>query len=84
MLFFEFLMRIGQNVNNIILPNLKHKMAVCWNGSGSSRFLVFSEKEREILLSRFLGDPTVGICRDKKESRSTHRDLRVGSSFGSF
>ena len=39
------------------------------------------ERER---LSRFPGDPTVGIRRDEKESCSTHRDLRVGTGFGSF
>ena len=42
------------------------------------------ERERERFLSRFLGDPTVGIRWDKKESRSTHRGLRVGSSFKEF
>ena len=31
-----------------------------------------------------MGDPTVGIRRDKKESRSTHRGLRVGISLGVF
>ena len=31
-----------------------------------------------------MGDPTVGICRDKKESHSTHQGLRVGTGFGSF
>ena len=40
--------------------------------------------ERERLLSRFLGDPTVGTRRDKKESCSTHRGLCVGTGFGSF
>ena len=40
--------------------------------------------EREHLHSKILGDPTVGIRRDKKESRSTMRDLRVGSSFREF
>ena len=36
------------------------------------------------LLSRFPGDRTVGIRRDKKERRSTRRGLRVDSGFGSF
>ena len=36
------------------------------------------------LLSRFAGDPIVGIRRDKKESRSTWLGLRVGSGFESF
>ena len=36
------------------------------------------------LLSRFAGDPTVEIRRDKKESLSTRRGLRVGFGFESF
>ena len=31
-------------------------------------FWIFFERERERLLSKFMGDPTVGIRRDKKES----------------
>ena len=34
-------------------------------------FLKSRERERERLLSKIPGDPTVGIRRDKKESRST-------------
>ena len=41
-------------------------------------------REKESLLSKILGDPTVGTLRNKKEGRSTHRGLRVGISFGSF
>ena len=36
------------------------------------------------LLSRFTGDPTVGIHQSKKESCSTRRGLRVGSDFEEF
>ena len=36
------------------------------------------------LLSRFTGDPTVGSLRDKKESCSTRRGLRVGTRFEEF
>ena len=36
------------------------------------------------LLSKKLGDPTVGIRRDKKESGSTQRGLRVGTGFEEF
>ena len=36
------------------------------------------------LISRFTGDPTVGILRDKKEGYSMRRALRVGSSFKEF
>ena len=42
------------------------------------------EREKDLLLSRFSGDPTVEIRRDKKESRSTHRGLHVGSGFEEF
>ena len=40
--------------------------------------------ERERLLSKFRGDPTVGSLRDKKESCSTRRGLRVGTGFKDF
>ena len=40
--------------------------------------------ERVFLLSRILGNPIVRILRDKKESCSTRRGLRVGSSFREF
>ena len=40
--------------------------------------------ERERLLSKFQANPTVRILRDKKESCSTRRDLRVGSGFREF
>ena len=36
------------------------------------------------LLSRIVGDPTVGSLRDKKESFSTRRGLRVGTRFWEF
>ena len=36
------------------------------------------------LLSRFLANPTVENLRSKKESHSTRRGLRVGSSFKEF
>ena len=42
------------------------------------------ERERVWLLSRFTGDPTVGSLRDKKESCSTQRGLRVGTRFREF
>ena len=41
-------------------------------------------RERERILSRFLGNPTIRIRRDKKESCSTHRGLRVGTGFKEF
>ena len=45
-------------------------------------FLLFL-RERE-LLSRIVGDPTVGSRRDKKGSCSTLRGLRVGTRFEEF
>ena len=41
-------------------------------------------RERESLLSKISGDPIVRILRDKKESCSTRRGLRVGSGFREF
>ena len=49
----------------------------------SSSFVIFF-LEREKLLSKFPADPTVRILRDKKESCSTRRGLRVGSGFREF
>ena len=40
--------------------------------------------ERERLLSKISYDPTVGSLRDKKESCSTRRGLRVGTGFKEF
>ena len=42
------------------------------------------KRERERLLSKISGDPTIGILRSKKQSCSTRRGLRMGSGFGSF
>ena len=41
-------------------------------------------RERESLLSKISGDPTVRILRDKKESCSIRRGLCVGSGFREF
>ena len=43
----------------------------------------FFFRERE-LLSRIVGDPTVGSRRDEKESCSTRRGLRVSTGFKEF
>ena len=50
---------------------------------GSGRFFILF-LEREPLLSSFPANSTIGILRGKKESCSTHRDLRVGTGFMSF
>ena len=55
------------------------------NGQRANRgadFWIFFERER--LLSKFLGNPTVGIRRSKKESCSTQREQRVDSDFKEF
>ena len=49
-----------------------------------SFIFVFLVRERERLLSKFLGDPTVGILRAKKESCSTRSGQRVDSGFEEF
>ena len=38
-------------------------------------------RESVFLLSKFLRDPIVGSRRDKRQSCSTHRGLRVGPGF---
>ena len=40
--------------------------------------------ERVFLLSSIVGDPTVGSLRNKKESCSTRRGLRVGTGIREF
>ena len=49
-----------------------------------ARFLIFLEREREHLLSRFPVNRTVGFLRSKKESRSTRRGQHVGTGFLEF
>ena len=51
-----------------------------YSGFPFGRFL---EKERA-LISRFSANPIVGSLRDKKESCSTPRGLRVGTGFKEF
>ena len=43
-----------------------------------------SFRERERLLSKNTGDPTVSNLRDKKESCSMRKGLRVGTRFKEF
>ena len=40
--------------------------------------------ERVYLISRFTGDPTVGILRDKKKGCSMRQALRMSSGFKEF
>ena len=41
-------------------------------------------RERVVLLSRIVGDPTISGFRGKKESCSTRKGLRVGTRFKEF
>ena len=41
-------------------------------------------REKLILLSSFLGDPTVGVRRTKRQSQSPQRELCVGTKIGEF
>ena len=41
-------------------------------------------RERLLILSRFLEDPTVDICRTKGQSRSPLWELRVETGIGEF
>ena len=52
----------------------------CSGGTYSGVFL----SDNVFLLSKNTGDPTVGSLRDKKESCSTRRGLRVGTGFREF
>ena len=46
--------------------------------------IIFLERERELLLSRFPVVRTVGSRRSKKQSRSTQRGLRVDTDLVEF
>ena len=48
------------------------------------RFEIRFLRESVFLLSKFLRNPTVGSLRDKKESCSTRRGLRMGTRFREF
>ena len=79
-------MRIKQK-NYIVISSKRRKGAVPGAGNGEQQqygVFEFFFRERERLLSSFPANPTVGIRRDKKQSCSTHRDLRVGPGFVIF
>ena len=80
-------MRKRQNREKCFFSKLKETKNGLEQGTGDAvlemEFLAFW-REKELLLSRFLGDPTVGFRRSKKESCFMQRNLRVGSGFGSF
>ena len=87
MTLIEFLMIMGQKMNNVHLPQKGLKRAVGGEKCRIQkwlRFCDFLEREREHLLSRFSINRTVGILRSKKESGSTHRGQHVGTGFLEF
>ena len=53
-------------------------------GDAEGLEMVFLVRERVFILSRNTRDPTVGSLRNKKESCSTQRGLRVGTRFREF
>ena len=65
-------MKIRTKVQIVVFFFLKKDQNV-ENGEKSDRILdiLVLERERVFLLSRIVGDSTVGSLRDKKESRST-------------
>ena len=69
----EILNELKDKIATVIFSNKKRRGAVAGQKQrGSSRLRVFEFfLEREHLLSKFSGDPTVGILRSKKESCST-------------
>ena len=72
--------------NYSVISSKRRKGAVARAGNeDQQQFGVFEFfLERKRLLSSFPANPTVGIRRDKKQSCSTHRGLRVGPGFVSF
>ena len=53
-------------------------------GEQQLRVFEFFFLQRKRLLSKFPANPTVGIRRDKKESCSTRKGLRLDSGFKEF
>ena len=73
-------MRIKTKVEIVIFSKLEEQI-----GSGGAVGWVFEfERERELLLSRFLVVRTVGSRQSKKQSRSTRRGLRMDTDLVEF
>ena len=79
-------MRIRTKVQIVVFFFLKKRPK---RGKGEKKSyrrldILVLDRERVFLLSRIVRDPTVGSLRDKKESCSTQRGLRVGTGFEEF
>ena len=68
----------------MLSPTLKNKRRKRERQGTDSGYGFLSSSERVFLLSRNTRDPTIGSLRDKKESCSTQRGLRVGTGFREF
>ena len=71
-------------MNSFIIFKKTKKWAVAGREEMQWLDLRFLEREREHLLSRFPVIRTVGSRRNKKQSRSTRRGLRVDSDLVEF
>ena len=85
MVILEVVKPLNDKFATVFFSFIKGKvMQWGWTGFGSSsrkwRFCL----DREKLLSKNTGDPTVGSVRDKKENCSTRRGLRMGTGFREF
>ena len=77
-------MTLKTKVNSIISYIEKWKKENVEREKREMQEVLFLFLEREPLLSRFAGNPTVGSLRDKKESCSTRRGFRMGTGFEEF
>ena len=64
----------------------KKKKKKSGGGMGERRREREKGKKKNIfsLLSKIYGNRTVGFCRNKRQSRSTHKELRVGTKILEF
>ena len=82
---FDFKSQSDEIANSHLLPSIIGDQNGWggWKIYGGFSFERVLERERK-LLSRNTRDPIVGSLRDKKESCSTRRGLRVGTRFKEF
>ena len=85
MVILEVVKSLNDKTATVSSLTSKMKQKKCEMHLGRSSSQVFEVSlEREKLLSKNTGDPTVGSLRDEKENCSTRRGLRVGTGFASF
>ena len=80
---FRILNDNGTKQRTVTFSLLQTKRCSGW-GRGQAEHENGVLREKDLLLSRFPGDPTVGSLLSKKESCSTRRGLRVGTGFKEF